>query len=192
MDLLAERKIPLEICPASNLSTGALARQLSLEDANNRRSSAPQTPAPRHTRGFFPPMTQRCFTPRFTKSMQNAARMGLQEKELARIVEMCFRTRLPPSRRESRGMKPSAANVYTDGMKAHVLGYAKTHGARSPGTKRSSTPSQGSATRPCATSARANFFVLNLDGWSRDEAQKTTRAHFQGSAHQHGHRRIPL
>src|SRR5215467_4945620 len=31
MDLLAERKIPLEICPQSNLRTGALARQLSKE-----------------------------------------------------------------------------------------------------------------------------------------------------------------
>src|SRR6266516_1332882 len=32
MDLLAERKIPLEICPGSNLKTGALARQLRCAD----------------------------------------------------------------------------------------------------------------------------------------------------------------
>src|SRR5467141_535161 len=33
MDLLAERKIPLEICPASNMRTGALVRQLRRADA---------------------------------------------------------------------------------------------------------------------------------------------------------------
>src|SRR5260370_15912286 len=32
MDLLAERKIPLEICPGSNMKTAALARQLRRED----------------------------------------------------------------------------------------------------------------------------------------------------------------
>jgi len=67
-------------------------------------------------------------------------------------------------------MKPSA-QCYTDGMKAHVWVMPKRT-VLDPQGQRSSTPSQGSATRPCATSARANFFVLNLDGWSRDEAQK--------------------
>src|SRR6267154_3442286 len=33
MDLLAERKIPREMCPASNMKTAALARQLQREDA---------------------------------------------------------------------------------------------------------------------------------------------------------------
>src|SRR5437879_13511856 len=33
MDLLAERKVPLEICPESNMKTGALARQLRRENA---------------------------------------------------------------------------------------------------------------------------------------------------------------
>src|SRR6185312_4027213 len=33
MDLLAERRIPLEICPAGNISTGALAKQLLQKDA---------------------------------------------------------------------------------------------------------------------------------------------------------------
>src|SRR5712672_3671716 len=34
MDLLAERQIPLEICPGSNIKTAALARQLSRDDAS--------------------------------------------------------------------------------------------------------------------------------------------------------------
>jgi len=33
MDFLASRQIPLEICPTSNLRTGALARQLGLSEA---------------------------------------------------------------------------------------------------------------------------------------------------------------
>ena len=48
------------------------------------------------------------------------------------------------------------------------------------------------ATRKCKACARAKFFVLELDGLSRAEAQTRSRAHRQRRAHQSRHRRIPL
>lgn len=42
MDLLADRRIPLEICPVSNVRTGALARQLKLAEATLRDHPLPQ------------------------------------------------------------------------------------------------------------------------------------------------------
>ncbi len=38
MDLLAERHIPLEICPESNVRTGALAKQLGSQSPHGLRS----------------------------------------------------------------------------------------------------------------------------------------------------------
>jgi adenosine deaminase len=101
MDLLAERKIPLEICPASNLSTGALARQLSLEDA-----TIEDHPLPKLLRHGIPVVLSTddpaMFHTTLHEEYANAARMGLQEKELARIVEMCFEHAFLPAG-ESRG-----------------------------------------------------------------------------------------
>jgi len=89
MDLLAERKIPLEICPASNLSTGALARQLSLENA-----TIEDHPLPKLLRHGIPVVLSTddpaMFHTTLHEEYANAARMGLQEKELARIVAMGF------------------------------------------------------------------------------------------------------
>lgn len=42
MDLLRERRIPLEVCPTSNLSTGALARQLNRPGASLKDHPLPQ------------------------------------------------------------------------------------------------------------------------------------------------------
>ena len=42
MDLLAERRIPLEICPAGNICTGALAKQLQRNDARIEDHPLPQ------------------------------------------------------------------------------------------------------------------------------------------------------
>lgn len=39
MDLLIERQIPLEVCPTSNLRTGALAKLLTRNSANNERAT---------------------------------------------------------------------------------------------------------------------------------------------------------
>jgi len=89
MDLLAERKIPLEICPESNMKTAALARQLRREDVKLE-----DHPLPKLLRHGIPVVLSTDDPAMFHTTLQqeyaNAARMGLQEHELARIVEMGF------------------------------------------------------------------------------------------------------
>ncbi len=89
MDSLADRRIPLEICPQSNIRTGALAKQLRLTEARIEDHPLPQLwrhgipivlstddPAMFHTtlRGEY----------------ENAAKMGLSETELARLAGLSF------------------------------------------------------------------------------------------------------
>jgi aminodeoxyfutalosine deaminase len=89
MDLLADRRIPLEICPQSNLRTGALARLLEREDpqiedhplADLFRHGIPvvlstDDPAMFHTT--------------LLEEYENAHRMGLSEDELVRLAGMSF------------------------------------------------------------------------------------------------------
>ncbi len=89
MDLLAERKIPLEICPGSNMKTAALARQLRREDV-----TIEDHPLPKLLRHGIPVVLSTDDPAMFHTTLQqeyaNAARMGLQEHELARVVEMGF------------------------------------------------------------------------------------------------------
>ena len=89
MDLLAERGIALEICPGSNLKTGALARQLHREDAK-----VEDHPLPKLFRHGIPVVLSTDDPAMFHTTLQeeyaNAARMGLQEAELARIVQTSF------------------------------------------------------------------------------------------------------
>src|SRR5216683_1226871 len=89
MDLLAERKIPLEICPGSNMKTAALARQLRREDVKLE-----DHPLPKLLRHGIPVVLSTDDPAMFHTTLQqeyaNATRMGLQEHELARIVEMGF------------------------------------------------------------------------------------------------------
>jgi aminodeoxyfutalosine deaminase len=89
MDLLAQRNIPLEICPASNMKTAALARQLQCEDARIE-----DHPLPKLLRHGIPIVLSTddpaMFHTTLHEEYANAARMGLQEDELARIVEMGF------------------------------------------------------------------------------------------------------
>jgi len=89
MEVLAERKIPLEICPASNLKTGALARQLRRESARIE-----DHPLPALFRRGVPVVLSTddpaMFHTTLEEEYSNAARMGLQEGELARIVQMSF------------------------------------------------------------------------------------------------------
>jgi adenosine deaminase len=102
MDLLAERKIPLEICPASNVKTAALARQLQREDARIE-----DHPLPKLLRRGIPIVLSTddpaMFHTTLHEEYANAARMGLQEHELARIVEMGFEHAFIPAseRREA-------------------------------------------------------------------------------------------
>src|SRR5882724_8877818 len=81
MDILAERQIPLEICPQSNLLTGALARQLNLPEA-----TIEQHPLPKLFRHGIPIVLSTddptMFHTTLLNEYQNAARMGLSDEEL--------------------------------------------------------------------------------------------------------------
>jgi aminodeoxyfutalosine deaminase len=89
MDLLAERQIPLEVCPGSNVKTGALALQL-----GRNAATIEEHPLPALLRHGIPIVLSTDDPAMFHTTLQmeygNAARMGLQEVELARIVEMGF------------------------------------------------------------------------------------------------------
>jgi adenosine deaminase len=100
MEMLSERKIPLEICPQSNIRTAALARQL-------RRPHAQivDHPLPTLLRHGIPVVLSTddpaMFQTTLLDEYGNAARMGLEEDELEHIVEMGFRH----SFRRDRGLQ---------------------------------------------------------------------------------------
>ncbi len=81
MDLLAERRIPLEVCPTSNLRTGALARQL-----HNPGATLQQHPLPQLLRHGIPVVLSTDDPAMFHASLlgeyEIAAQMGLSEGEL--------------------------------------------------------------------------------------------------------------
>jgi aminodeoxyfutalosine deaminase len=99
MDLLAERNIPLEICPESNIRTGALARQLRREHARIE-----DHPLPVLLRHGIPVVLSTDDPAMFQTTLHdeyaNAARMGLQEDEIVHIVEMGFEHAFRPGHRE--------------------------------------------------------------------------------------------
>jgi aminodeoxyfutalosine deaminase len=101
MDLLAERKIPLEICPASNMKTGALALQLRRQNA-----TIEDHPLPKLFRHSIPIVLSTddpaMFHTTLREEYTNAARMGLREEELARIVDMSFEHAFFPAGKERR------------------------------------------------------------------------------------------
>jgi aminodeoxyfutalosine deaminase len=89
MDLLADRRIPLEICPQSNLRTGALALQVRRQDA--RIEDHPLAALFRHGIPVVlstddPAM----FHTTLRDEYENASRMGLNEQELLRLAGMSF------------------------------------------------------------------------------------------------------
>ena len=89
MDLLVDRRIPLEICPQSNIRTGALAKQLRLPDA-----TLAEHPLPRIWRHGIPIVLSTddpaMFHTTLRAEYENAARMGLNENELVQLVNMSF------------------------------------------------------------------------------------------------------
>src|SRR5437660_5414741 len=101
MDLLAERKLPLEICPGSNMKTGALARQLRREKA-----TIEDHPLPKFLRHGIPVVLSTddpaMFHTTLNEEYANAARTDLQEEDLARIAEMGFEYAFSPAG-EGRG-----------------------------------------------------------------------------------------
>jgi aminodeoxyfutalosine deaminase len=89
MDLLAERRIPLEICPTSNIKTGALGLQL--------RHSNPiieEHPLPQLYRHGIPVVLSTddpaMFHTTLTEEYRNARRMGLSESELSHLASLSF------------------------------------------------------------------------------------------------------
>jgi aminodeoxyfutalosine deaminase len=89
IDLLAEHKIPLEICPHSNLKTGALARLLARDNAQIE-----DHPLPKLFRHGIPIVLSTDDPALFDTTLRDeyasAAHMGLQETELAQICQMGF------------------------------------------------------------------------------------------------------
>ena len=81
MDLLAARRIVLEVCPASNVRTGALARQLRVAAPSIR-----QHPLPQLVRHGIPMVLSTDDPSMFHTSLreeyQHASEMGLNEAEL--------------------------------------------------------------------------------------------------------------
>lgn len=89
MDLLAARRIVLEVCPVSNLRTGALARQLRVE-----APSLCEHPLPQLLRHGIPVVLSTDDPSMFHTSLREeyrrAQEMGLTEKELADLVRNSF------------------------------------------------------------------------------------------------------
>ena len=89
MDFLAERQIPLEICPQSNLRTGALALQLSRPDA-----CIEDHPLPQHLRHGIPIVLSTddpaMFHTTLLDEYENVRRMGLTDDEISCLTQMSF------------------------------------------------------------------------------------------------------
>jgi aminodeoxyfutalosine deaminase len=89
MDLLAERRIPLEICPAGNICTGALAKQLQRKGARIE-----DHPLPKLLRHGIPIVLSTDDPAMFHTTLQgeyeNARRMHLTEQEIASLQQASF------------------------------------------------------------------------------------------------------
>jgi adenosine deaminase/aminodeoxyfutalosine deaminase len=100
MDLLAERQITLEVCPGSNVLTGALARQL-----RRKNASIEEHPLPQLLRHGIPIVLSTddpaMFHTTLIQEYQNAAAMGLSDSELSSLVEMGFKHAFGPSEARS-------------------------------------------------------------------------------------------
>ena len=87
MDLLRERQIPLEVCPTSNLRTGALSRQLSRENAG-----IAYHPLPQLFRHGIPVVLSTDDPAMFNTTLDNEYRvansLGLTAAELSKLVSM--------------------------------------------------------------------------------------------------------
>lgn len=95
MDLLAERRIPLEVCPVSNLRTGALARQVHSD------ATLAQHPLPLLFRHGIPVVLSTddpaMFHTSLTEEYEHAYAMGLGELELEHLVRQSFDFAFPPA-----------------------------------------------------------------------------------------------
>lgn len=89
MDFLAERRIPLEVCPAGNICTGALAKQLRRKDPRIE-----DHPLPKLFRHGIPVVLSTDDPAMFHTTLQgeyeNARRMRLTENEIASLQQASF------------------------------------------------------------------------------------------------------
>jgi aminodeoxyfutalosine deaminase len=89
MDLLVNRRIPLEMCPQSNIRTGALAKQLRRPEAG-----IADHPLPKLLRHGIPIVLSTddpaMFHTTLRAEYENAAQMGLSATELAQLVGASF------------------------------------------------------------------------------------------------------
>jgi aminodeoxyfutalosine deaminase len=89
MDLLADRRIPLEICPVSNLKTGALARQL-----NRNCVALADHPLPKLFRHGIPVVLSTddpaMFNTDLTREYEAAQSMRLSYAELHQLAQASF------------------------------------------------------------------------------------------------------
>jgi len=88
MDLLADRRIPLEICPVSNLKTGALARQL------DQPATLVDHPLPQLLRHGIAVVLSTddpaMFHTDLTSEYAAASQMGLSQSELLQLAQASF------------------------------------------------------------------------------------------------------
>jgi|SRR5882672_9431049 len=89
MDLLADQRIPLEVCPSSNVLTGALSNQLSQQNA-----PIESHPLPKLFRHGIPIALSTddptMFHTDLASEYRNAHRMGLSESELRSLLQTSF------------------------------------------------------------------------------------------------------
>jgi aminodeoxyfutalosine deaminase len=89
MDLLADRRIPLEVCPQSNIRTGALALQLGRDQAKMN-----EHPLPALFRHGIPIVLSTddpaMFHTTLVQEYEHAQQLGLTDNELARLAQMSF------------------------------------------------------------------------------------------------------
>ena len=90
MEMLAERKIPLEICPASNLRTGALGVQIG-KDAATMEEHPMAEIVRRGVAVTLSTDDPAMFHTSLGEEYRNAWGMGLTEEEMAGVVENGFR-----------------------------------------------------------------------------------------------------
>ncbi len=103
MQLLAERSIPLEICPTSNTRTGALAIQLGLPASAD--VAVRQHPLPQIVRSGIPITISTddpaMFETDLCAEYATLPEMGLGSSEIVRIVEMGFEHAFLPPQKKS-------------------------------------------------------------------------------------------
>ncbi len=101
MDFLADRKVTLELCPTSNIRTGALARQL-----DNPAVKIAQHPLPQFLRrGMQVTLSTddpAMFQTTLVREYGHAAEMGLSQQEIMRLAEMSFQSSFLPADEKQR------------------------------------------------------------------------------------------